>query len=108
MSDLEIKSECTTLIKWKVTNFSTVASRDDPNKELWSDKFKLYSSGIKCRLRLYPTNKKDSGERNCSSFSLHVIDFDGNCNIKLRCRFWIENELGDKTAEGPGKHFKSS
>jgi hypothetical protein len=105
MSDLDIKSQCTTLIKWKVANFSTVASRDDPTNELWTDIFKLDSSDIKCRLRFYPTNKQDGGDKNRSSIFLYVSDLNGNSSVELCYRFWIENEFGDKIAEKPGKYL---
>jgi hypothetical protein len=102
MSALEIESGCATLIKWKLANFSTVASRDDPNKELESDFFQLDSCSIKFCLLFCPTNNKDSGDKNYSSISLHVADFNGNASVKLRFKFWIENEFGYKTAETSG------
>jgi hypothetical protein len=100
MSGLEVNSECTTIVKWKLANFSTVASRDDPNKALLSDYFQLDSSDIKCRLQFEPTNTHDNGDKNYSSVYLHVTD----SNIKLRLKFWIENELGDKTPDALGNN----
>jgi hypothetical protein len=105
MSELDIKSECTTLIKWKVANFSTVAASDDSDKFLSSDFFKLDSSEIKCYLRFDPTNNHDSGDRHYSSIYLYVSDLNGNSGVKLHIKFWIENELGDKIAERPGKYI---
>jgi hypothetical protein len=105
MSDLGINSECTTIVKWKLANFSTVASRDDPNKNLCSDYFQLDSSDIRCRLKFDPINRQNSGKKSHSSLFLYVTDFSNNFNIKFRLKFWIENELGDKTAEHPGNNL---
>jgi hypothetical protein len=104
MSRLEVKSECTTLVRWKVANFSTVASRNDPKKYLISNAFKLDSSDIKCCLIFEPTNRWDIKYKDYSSIYLCLEDSHENFNIKLCYKFWAENELGDKNAEYPGKN----
>jgi hypothetical protein len=104
MSELNIQRECTTVVKWKLSNFSTVAARNDPNKELLSDVFKIDSSGIKFCLNFEPTNIR--GCDDYSSLYLVVRDFAGKSSIKLRFDLWIENELGEKIAEPISKSFK--
>jgi hypothetical protein len=102
MSALEIESECVTLITWKLANFSSIASRDNPNKELKSDTFQLDSSGIKCCLLFCPTTKKGNEDKQYSSMFIHVVDFNGNASVKIRYRFWVKNESGDKLLKIPG------
>jgi hypothetical protein len=99
MAKLNVQSECTTVVKWEVSNFSTVATRDDPKKELNSYDFQLDSSAIKCYLSFDPTNRHKDGDKNYSSLYLHVKDFADQSFIKLRYRLWIENQLGEKAAE---------
>jgi hypothetical protein len=106
MSELEIKREYTTLIKWKISNFSTIASRDDPNKELRSSAFNLDSSDIKCSLSFNPTNCCDGGNKSSSSLFFHIGDFGKHSTIQAYISVWVENQLGDKTAEQPGSIFK--
>jgi hypothetical protein len=107
MSELQIQreGENTTLIKWKLSNFLTVAARNDPKKELKSDVFQLDSSDIKCYLTFRPTSPV-AEEKNYSSIFLYVKDFVNKSSIELRYRFWIENELGEKIRETEGKFFE--
>jgi hypothetical protein len=98
MSELNIESECTTLIKWQLANFSTVAARDHPQNRVKSDVFQLDSSAIKCYLEFQPTNLNGT-DRNYSSIYLRIKDFAGQSTIKLRFGLWIENELGEKISE---------
>jgi hypothetical protein len=95
MSELKIKNEFTTIVKWKLANFSTVAARDDPKKQLFSKDFQLDSSAIKCCLEFYPTNI-NGADKNYSSLFLCIQDFSGHSSIKLCYDLWIENELGEK------------
>jgi hypothetical protein len=105
MGELEIKKELiiATTVKWKLTNFSTVAARNNPKKQLFSKDFHLDSSAIKCRLEFQPTSINGT-DKNYSSLYLHVQDFAGQSTIKLRWHFWIENQLGEKIEEY-GKTF---
>jgi hypothetical protein len=98
MSKISVKSECATLVKWEIRNFSTIAARNDPEKRLISDDFQLDSSAIKCYLKFQPTTINGT-DKNYSSFFLHVQDFAGQSYIELRWHFWIENELGEKIEE---------
>jgi hypothetical protein len=106
MDELEIKNGfiITTIVKWKLANFSTVAARDDSQKKMLSKDFHLDSSAIKCYLQFQPTSIGDS-DKNYSSLYLHVKDFAGQSSIKLRFDLWIENELGEKTAERLSKYL---
>jgi hypothetical protein len=105
MSTLSIQSEYTTTFKWEVSNFSTVAARNDPKKRLNSDDFKLDFSAIKFYLQFQPTTRQKDGNKNYSSFYLSVQNFAGESSIKLCYRFWIENQLGEKISETKGSFF---
>jgi hypothetical protein len=106
MDELEVKNGFTTTVKWKLTNFSTVAARDDPENFLLSKEFQLDLSFIKCCLSFEPTNIHPGTDKNYSSLYLRIQDFAGYSSIKLRYRFWIENEDGEKMAEyAKGTHF---
>jgi hypothetical protein len=106
MSELEIQGddERITVFKWKLSNFSTVAARDDPNKELDSGDFQLDFSAIKCYLKFRPTTFNGT-DRNASSLFLCVKDFAGQSPIKLRFNLWIENEFDENVAERLSKCF---
>lgn len=104
MSELEIKSESVTLVKWKLSNFSTIAARNAPKKRLYSSIFELDSSAIECFLDFQPTTIHGE-DKNYSSLFLWVIGFAGQSSVKLRLCFWIENELGKKIQETVGKYF---
>jgi hypothetical protein len=105
MGEIEVKSESTTLIKWKLTNFSTIAARDDPKKILFSKEFQLDSSSIKCCLKFEPTTRDPDEYKKYSSIFLYIRDFAGQSYIRLRYKFWIENELGEKIRDSVGKYF---
>jgi hypothetical protein len=104
MTELEVESECMTLVKWKLANFSTIAARDDPMKRLKSKNFQLDSSSIKCCLQFQPTTIKGE-DKNYSSLHLFVQNFAGQSFIKLRYHFWIENKFGEMMAETKSKHL---
>jgi hypothetical protein len=95
MSQLEVKYDSTTRIRWKISNFSTVAARDNIHNSLYSDDFRLDSSSVKCYLRFEPTNRDSLGDSDHSSIFLHVRDFANMTTLELSYRFWVENELGD-------------
>jgi hypothetical protein len=103
--EIQHEDERITVFKWKLSNFSTVAAQDDPDKRLYSDDFQLDSSDIKCCLEFEPTNRHKDGDKNYSSFYLGVKDFADRSSIKLRFNLWIENELGEKIRETEGKFF---
>jgi hypothetical protein len=104
MTKLNVQSECKTLVKWEVSNFSTVAARDNPEKRLNSGDFQLDSSSIKCYLQFRPASI-DVKDKNYSSLFLFVRNFAGQSAIKLRYDLWIENKLGEKISTTNGKCF---
>lgn len=106
MSKLEIESECKTLVRWRIDDFSNFTSRNDSETQLNSDDFQLDSSAIKCYLLFYPTWKNLDKNSNYSSLFLCVRDFGGQSSIILRFDLWIENEDGEKSSENfNGKQF---
>jgi hypothetical protein len=98
MNELNVQRECTTIVKWKLSNFSAIAARDDPKKELASDDFQLDLSVIKCYLSFEPTSIEGT-DKNYSSLYLHVKDFADQSSIKVRFDLWIENENREKIEE---------
>jgi hypothetical protein len=104
MTEINVQSKFTTVTKWKISNFSTVAARNTPKEKLNSDVFQLDSSDIKCCLTFRPTSS-DAKDKNYSALYLGVKDFADEPSIKLCYRFWIENQLGDKIRETEGNFF---
>lgn len=91
----------TTTVRWKIENFSDVASRDDPEKKfLLSEEFSLFKSRLRFYLRFYPINLTERGNKDYSSIYLRPQDLDNEKSVKLNVKFWVENtskrRIGDK------------
>lgn len=83
------------VVKWRIDQFSSAASRDDPNTSLNSPEFKL-SSGASFCLQLEPTTRQPNGNKGYCALFLKANNLAGNKSVVLTYRPWIENTSGDK------------
>lgn len=84
----------TTRARWKIENFSIVASRDDPKRMLFGGDFSLFKSRLRFCLRFDPTNLNEYGNKNYSSLFIVPRNLDNERPVTLEWKLWIENTDG--------------
>jgi len=88
-----------TIFKWPILKFSEAASRDDPEREMYSDVFTLTGNNLKFYLRFKPTNTKEFGSKEHCSFYLMPYDLAEMTSVTLDFKLWIQNTDAGKIIE---------
>jgi len=85
-----------TMYKWQLRNFSTMASRKNPGNVLYTDDFALPDSNVKLSIRFMPTNTIRKTSKEYCALQLMLKDLGGEKSVKLEYKLWIENTNGEK------------
>jgi len=85
-----------TVFKWPIFDFNTVATREDSQNRLESDDFLIGDCNKRFSLRFDPTNFYDDESKDYSSIWMCAKGLEEDESVVVRYNLWIENKVGEK------------